>query len=307
MSYLPGTLGRPRKLARTTDLAVMKPFLPARSDGITPAYWSDVVSNYRVGMILALILAAWLSVDAALAQNDGAGRQTVLDTIIKWTPLMFFGPKGELGGFVLNIVVSFLAMAIGTFLGLWLGIGQVSRNRAIRKVSWLVTQIFRNSPWLVLLFYFMLLLPYELELLGNSYDVPGWAKATFALSLPIMANFSEIVRGAISSLPTGQWESAESLAFTRHQTLWSIILPQCVKRMLPPWMNWYCILTMSTPLISILGVNDSMTLTQNALAAEDRSEFLIPMYLWLMSWFFIYSYPIAVATRKLERRFAVKQ
>jgi polar amino acid transport system permease protein len=97
------------------------------------------------------------------------------------------------------------------------------------------------------------------------------------------------------------------LAFSRTQTIWQIILPLCVKRMLPPWMNWYCILTMSTPLVSILGVSDGMSLTQDALAAESRSEFLIPMYLWLMSWFFIYSYPIANLTRRLEHRFAVNE
>ncbi|MCP4185236.1 MAG: ABC transporter permease subunit, partial [Hyphomicrobiales bacterium] len=181
-----------------------------------------------------------------------------------------------------------------------------SPNNTIRQISWAITQIFRNSPWLVLLFYFMLLLPFTVEVFGQKIDIPGWTKATFALSLPIMANVSEIVRGAISSIPTGQWESAESLAFSRTQTMWRIILPQCVKRMIPPWMNWYCILTMSTPLISILGVNDGMTLTQNALAAEGRSEFLIPMYLWLMAWFFAYSYPIASLTRRLEHRFAVE-
>ena len=126
-----------------------------------------------------------------------------------------------------------------------------------------------------------------------------------SLSLPIMANISEIVRGSIQSIPSGQWESAESLAFSRYQTLWMIILPQCVKRMIPPWMNWYAILTMSTPLISILGVADGMSLTQDALAAEGRSEYLIPMYLWLMFWFFIYCYPIARWTIYLERRFQV--
>ncbi|WP_246506300.1 amino acid ABC transporter permease [Mesorhizobium silamurunense] len=246
-------------------------------------------------------------VDTTYAQVQTRSSPTILETLIKWTPLMLFGPPGEFGGFALNILVSFLAMAFGTFFGLWLGIGQISVNRVIRRISWLTTQIFQNSPWLVLLFYFMLMLPFQIKVFGQTYDVPGWTKATFALSLPIMANVSEILRGAVASLPTGQWESAESLAFSRRQTLWSIILPQCVKRMLPPWMNWYCILTMSTPLISILGVNDAMTLTQDALAAEDRSEFLIPMYLWLMSWFFIYSYPIAAFTRRLERRFAIKQ
>ena len=60
-----------------------------------------------------------------------------------------------------------------------------------------------------------------------------------------MANVSEIVRGAVQSIPSGQWESAEALAFTRRQTLWMIILPQCVKRMLPPWMNLYAILVVA--------------------------------------------------------------
>jgi polar amino acid transport system permease protein len=121
-----------------------------------------------------------------------------------------------------------------------------------------------------------------------------------------MANVSEIVRGAVNSIPSGQWESAESLAFSRLQTLWRIILPQCVKRMIPPWMNWYAILTMSTPLISIVGVNDAMTLAQDALAAEQRSELLMPMYAMLLLFFFVYCYPIARWTIRLERRYAVK-
>ena len=136
--------------------------------------------------------------------------------------------------------------------------------------------------------------------------LPAWLKATFGLSLPIMANISEIVRGSINSIPTGQWESAESLAFTRMQTLWRIILPQCIKRMTPPWMNWYAILTMSTPLISIVGVNDSMTLAQDALAAEQRTDLLMPMYGMLLVFFFVYCYPIARWTIRLERRFAVR-
>ncbi len=288
-----------------TDLPVMMPFVPG--SGARPQA-ADVLSSTlhrRIALLLFVPLAAWLLVDTVMAQVQGDPDQTVLETLIKWTPLMFMGPPGEFGGFVLNIAVSFISMGLGTFMGLWLGIAQVSPVPVIRKCAWAVTQLFRNSPWLVLLFYFMLLLPFSVKIGDQRIDIPGWTKATFALSLPIMANVSEIVRGAISSIPTGQWESAQSLAFTRAQTLWQIILPQCVKRMIPPWMNWYCILTMSTPLISILGVNDGMTLTQNALAAEGRSEYLIPMYLWLMTWFFIYSYPIAYWTRRLESRFAV--
>ena len=292
--------------SNTTDLPVMMPFRPGAATW-DARDWAGLATSRRFGLALALVLISWILIDSAAAQMVSTQGQTVWQTLVKWTPLMMFGPEGEFGGFVLNIVVSFIAMALGTFMGLWLGLGQVSPNRFISRGSWAITQLFRNSPWLVLLFYFMLLLPFFIRIGDTRIEVSGWAKATFALSLPIMANVSEIVRGSIASIPTGQWDSAESLAFSRTQTMWRIILPQCIKRMIPPWMNWYCILTMSTPLISILGVNDGMRLTQDALAAEGRSEYLIPMYLWLMSWFFIYSYPIAMLTRKLENRFAVNQ
>ncbi len=259
---------------------------------------------------LAFVMAAYLVLVAAseaLAQiRTTGGGGGIIETLVKWTPLLLVGPPGEFGGFVLNITVSFLAMAIGTATGLVLGLGQISLFPAVRKVSWGATQIFRNSPWLVLLFFVMLLTPYQLRIAGVTIPLPDWMKATVGLALPIMANVAEIVRGAVNSIPTAQWECAESLAFTRMQTLWRIILPQCMKRMIPPWMNWYALLTMATPLISIVGVNDAMTLTQDALAAEQRTELLMPMYGLLLVFFFVYCYPIARWTIYLERKYAVK-
>jgi polar amino acid transport system permease protein len=287
---------------QATDLPVLLPFRLPTTEG---TLWNAqrLVAGAAAMLLGALVVSIVLA--PAFAQGSARTSAGVLETLAKWTPLLFWGPKGELGGFVLNVVVSFLAMAIGTVLGLWLGLAQLSRHAWVRRPAWLTTQLFRNSPWLVLLFYFMLLLPFQVKLFGWNIPLPGWAKATFALSLPIMANLSEIVRGAINSIPTGQWESAESLAFTRRQTIWMIILPQCLKRMLPPWMNWYQILAMATPLISILGVNDCLRLTRDALAAEGRSEYLIPMYLWIMTWFFVYCYPIARWTQRLERKWTV--
>jgi polar amino acid transport system permease protein len=241
----------------------------------------------------------------AVAQGVVQAQRGILETLWKWTPLLFWGPKGEIGGFVLNVLVSFLAMAIGTVLGLGLGLMQVSPRPLFARAAWWITQTFRNSPWLVLLFYVMLMVPFQVTLFGYRIPLPGWFKATFALSLPIMANVSEIVRGAVNSIATAQWEAAESLAFSRRQTMWMIILPQCMKRMTPPWMNWYQILAMATPLVSILGVNDCLRLARDALAAEGRSEYLIPMYLWTMLWFFVYCYPIARWTIRLERKWAV--
>lgn len=276
---------------------------PARGEsGYMAAAFTPRVLAGAFGLVAVVVLAgeAWAQL------NSGAGQAGIMTTLWKWTPLILFGPKGEFGGFVLNIVVSFLAMAIGTISGLVLGLGLISKFGPVRSVAWAITQFFRNSPWLVLLFFVMLLTPFQIRILGLSIPLPAWLKATVGLALPIMANIAEIVRGAVNSIPTGQWESAESLAFSRLQTLWRIILPQCVKRMIPPWMNWYAILTMATPLISIVGVNDAMTLTQDALASEQRTDLLMPMYALLLLFFFVYCYPIARWTIRLERKYAVR-
>lgn len=217
---------------------------------------------------------------------------------MKWTPLLF-------RGFVFNLVISFVAITIGTAAGLFLGLAQISRLGMLRGAARLITHFFRNAPWLVLLFYCMFLLPVQFRMGGLTIPLPDWIKATLGLALPVMANVSEIVRGAIQSIPTGQWESASALAFTRRQTIWMIILPQCIKRMLPPWMNLYSILTMATVLSSIVGVSEVMTLTGEVLSAENRPELLLPMYGYILIWFFLYCYPIARWTVRLERKFAV--
>ena len=84
-----------------------------------------------------------------------------------------------------------------------------------------------------------------------------------------------------------------------------IILPQCIKRMLPPWMNLYAILTMATVLASIVGVSEVMTLTGEVLAPRTGPRLLLPFYGYVLIWFFLYCYPIARWTVRLERKFAV--
>ena len=286
----------------TTDLPVLKPFDPraAAPDAYLATRW---VAGLPVWVPAVLVLAAVLWPAIAAAQGEDAGNVTVtaLATLWNWIPFILER------GFVYTLLISFLAMAIGTALGVVLGLGQVSRSRAMRAVSWFVTQLFRNSPWLVLLFAALLVVPSRFDVFGVEIALAPWIKAVIGLSLPIMANISEIVRGAVLSVPTAQWEAAESLAFTRRQTLWQIILPQCFKRMIPPWMNWYAILTMATPLCSILGVEETITMTQQAMAANsDRPELLVPFYGFALLLFFAYCYPIARMTIRLERRYAVK-
>jgi len=296
--------GKSSVLHGTTDLPVLLPAAArlaatARKERAAGFPLPHLKARHGVWLVAILLLSAGLA-EAQLGAGAGTpGKSSVFAALVNWIPVL-------LQGFVFNIAISFLAMAIGTLVGAALGLLQISLLPPIRVGSWVVTQFFRNAPWLVLLFFCMFLLPFEFDLGFVVIPFPDWVKATIGLALPVMANVSEIVRGAVVSLPSGQWEAAESLAFSRRQTLWEIILPQCVKRMLPPWMNLYAILTMATVLASIVGVSEMMTQTGRALAAENRPELLIPFYSFVLVCFFAYCYPIAVVTRRLERRYHVK-
>lgn len=280
---------------QTTRFDVM---LPLRLGAQTP--WTGDRSSggslftARTGIVLAAILVASVATAQVQARDPNA---SVFDLLLKWTPLLA-------EGFGYNLLISSLAMFVGTVAGLLLGFARISLIPTVRGTSWIVVQFFRNSPWLVLLFFVMFLMPFEFRLGGVTIPFPDWMKATLGLSLPIMANFAEIVRGAIQSIPTAQWDAARSLAFSRRQIIWQILLPQCIKRMLPPWMNWYAILTMATTVASIVGVSEVMTVTGRVTAAEGRTDLLIPIYSYVLLWFFIYCYPIALWTKRLELRYA---
>ncbi len=251
----------------------------------------------RAILIVGLI---FLVTTAASAATTSSGSRSALDVIWLWSPLLLWG-------FLFNLLISAAAMLIGTIAGVPLGILQTSHVGPVRRVAWFITQFFRNSPWLVLLFLCVFLLPFRFTVFGYTVMLPDWAKAVIGFALPVMANVSEIVRGAIQSVPTGQWESSASLGFNRRQTLSMIVLPQCYKRMLPPWMNLYSLITMSTVNASVVGVSEMITLTNDVLAAEgSRPALLAPLYGFALLCFFIYCYPIARWTQALERRFNVR-
>ena len=282
---------------RQTDLPVLKPFYVPPPAYASASNWLANLPPYT-GVLLLLPLLIWPFASHA------AGEFTMFnafEALFKWIPFLFTS------GFLFNVLISLFSMLFGTLAGAVLGLGQISKISPIRRASWFLTQLFRNSPWLVILFIVLLALPFEFVIFGVIIAVPDWMKAVFGLSLPIMANISEIVRGAVLSVPTAQWEAAESLAFSRQQILWRIILPQCFKRMIPPWMNWYAILTMATPLCSLLGVEEIITLSRQAMEAENNHpELLVPFYSFALGMFFLYCYPIARLTIRLERKYAVK-
>ncbi|MGR3913726.1 MAG: amino acid ABC transporter permease [Gammaproteobacteria bacterium] len=286
--------------APRTDLPVLKPFNAQGAGAADDLRFSRWLASLPAWLPLLLFAAAALWPLASAAQGAYTQSQAFA-ALWRWLPFL------TVNGFLFNILISVLTMLLGTLAGMLLGLGQISARAWVCKAAWFATQLFRNSPWLVLLFIVLLSFPFEIRIGGAIIPVPDWSKAVFGLSLPIMANISEIVRGGVQSVPTGQWEAAESLAYSRGQAIRLVILPQCFKRMIPPWMNWYAILTMATPLVSLLGVEELITLSRQAMESENNHpELLLPFYGFALMIFFAYSYPVAKVTVALEKRFAVK-
>lgn len=201
--------------------------------------------------------------------------------------------------------VTILGSVLVGILGAWV---QGAKSAWLRWLVAAYIQLFRNTPPLVQIYFFYFGLSALLPEVKNGLGFPhplinGFEWACISLILFAGAFNVEIFRSGIEAIPSAMVEAAESLGFTRRQQLRLIILPQAVRRMIPPWMNLYAILTTSTTLASIVGVDDVVTRAGQVLAAEgSRPGLLAPIYAYVLLMFFLYTYPVAWATRRLERR-----
>ncbi len=240
----------------------------------------------NIGFIaLPLVILVWSLIDLTL------GRE-----LVEWIPYLA-------SGFAMNILIAVCAMALGTLVGTVFGILELVPFRLVRYPVVAYVQVFRNAPHLVLIFATTYIFPFEIVIFGNYLPFPDWVKAVIGLAIPASAYAAEITRGAILSIPTTQWEAAKGLGFSRKQALRWIILPQCLRRSLPPWMNVAASITMGTALASLVGVHELLHAATDASTAVRRLDFTVIAYIVVMAAFFTLCYPIARLTRRLERRF----
>lgn len=214
--------------------------------------------------------------------------------LFPWIPLIF-------SGFLLNILISIVSMSAGMLIGALLGIVQSSTFAWVRFIASCVSLLLRNSPWLVILFFAMYFIPVNIVMLGNYIFVPVWMKAAIALSLPAAGFFSEIVRGGIAFIPRTQWEAAESLGFGFWRTISFIILPQALRRMIPPTINLYCAIALGTSLATVVGAQESISTVQIILNTVRVPGIMFTSYGFILFLFFLYIFPISLASRRMER------
>ena len=151
-----------------------------------------------------------------------------------------------LRGAVYTVQVSVLAIAFGLVLGGLFGLAAVSGVATLRAVTWGYVQFIRGTPLLVQIF----LIYFGLPALG--VNLPAFWSGVIALGLNSGGFQAEIVRAGIESIDRGQTEAARSIGMSRFQTLIFILVPQTIRRVIPPLTNELITLVKSSSLLSAI-------------------------------------------------------
>jgi polar amino acid transport system permease protein len=187
-----------------------------------------------------------------------------------------------IGGIGVTLTVVAGALAMGFALGLLLAVGQVYGRPGLRRVVGVYVWFFRGIPLLVLLFliYFGLLAALEI-------DLSPFTIAILVLGLISSAYQSQILRGAILSVPEGQMKAARALGMSDTRAIVFIVLPQALRLALPGWSNEYTVIMKDSAVTYALGVAELMART-NHTASRTYEHFwlylLVGLIYMLLTW-----------------------
>lgn len=183
-----------------------------------------------------------------------------------------------LEGTLMSLRIFFSTLLFSLPLGLLVAVGRMSKNPIINLPVRFYILIMRGTPLMLqLLFIFYGMKP----LFGIQLDRVISAQVAFALNYA--AYFAEIFRGGMEGIPQGQHEAARVLGFTKRQTFFRIVLPQVVKRIIPPMGNEFITLVKDTSLAQVIGVVELLHITSKWVSsAVDMTPFLIAGIFYLV-------------------------
>ncbi|WP_371372374.1 amino acid ABC transporter permease [Sporomusa aerivorans] len=214
-----------------------------------------------------------------------------MDYILGILPPMLEGTGVTLQMFFTTIVLSLP-------LGLFLALARISRFKALSGAVGVYIWLFRGTPLMLQLLFIYYGLPF-VPYIG--VRLPDFSAALLAFVLNYAAYFAEIFRAGIQSIDRGQYEGAKVLGMTYAQTMRRIVLPQVIKRVLPPVSNETITLVKDTSLIYVLAMNDLLRTTRAIVQRDfDTAPFIVAAVFYLLmtlvlTWVF----------QKLEQRYAV--
>ena len=197
-------------------------------------------------------------------------------------------------GLAMTIKISVLSIMLGTLMGILGALCKVSKNFVLRSIANVYVEWIRNTPLLIqiLFIYFGL---------GVFFNLSSITASVLALSFFSGAYITEIIRAGIQSIHKGQYEAALSIGMTEFQAMFLIILPQAIKRILPPLAGQFITLVKDSSLVSVIAVTDLTYVAKNIVTTTFRA---FEVWLAIAVFYFVLSFSLSQAVRKLEKRLA---
>jgi polar amino acid transport system permease protein len=200
---------------------------------------------------------------------------------------------GLLQGAILTVQLTLLGCIFAVVAGVAAGLGKLYGPAPVRWLANIYIEIFRGTSALVQLFWLFFVLPQ----FGITLD--AFTVGVLGLGLNVGAYGAEVVRGAVTAVPRGQWEAATALNMSGIQMLRRIILPQAMVAMIPPWGNLFIELLKSTALVSLITLNDLAFRAQQMNQATMKTLQIFTLVLLI---YLALSLTLTIGMRLLERR-----
>lgn len=197
----------------------------------------------------------------------------------------------------MTLALTITSIIVGMILGLMLALGRISKNPFLKGLSWTYIWVFRGTPMLMQIFFLFFVMPKILPALTTN----AFNTAFIALGLNSAAYLAEIIRAAIQSIDKGQMEASKALGMNTGLAMRRIIIPQSIRRMLPPVGNEFIMLLKDTSLVSAIGLTELLKIAKQMTSSTGDAIFYLPIaiiYLLLTTIFtFVFE--------KLEKKYSI--
>lgn len=218
---------------------------------------------------------------------------------------MWLSLPNLLVGALMTLLLTVVAVFNGVVIGTLTGVARVVHNKAVNWIASAYVDIIRGTPLLVQIFMIHFGLPPILGGLfnqGQPMPIAPFVSALTALSINSGAYVAEIVRAGIQSIDKGQMEAARSLGMTYWQAMRFVILPQALKRVIPPLGNEFIAMLKDSSLVSVIGMEE---LVRKAQIIVTRSYRPTETWLEVGILFLLITLPFTRLVARLEKRLKI--
>lgn len=203
------------------------------------------------------------------------------------------------GGFWATIQLSLIATVLSMTIGLLVALPGMSSNRWVRLPSRIYIEFVRAIPLLPMLFWVFYGLPVVMRSLGFPISIDAFWGAIITLAISDSAFTAEIYRSGIQSIPKGQSEAARTVGLTYSQTMRYVVLPQAVRRILPPLANQFIYIVKMSAFASVIGMQELTRRANELVVTEYRP---LEIYSLLILEYLVLVLIISFFVRWLERK-----